>query len=68
MSSETCNLGDGIFSKSHEKSWNFDRSNVQTLTWELNKFYTVKALVSGHPRDGIKMSVTGAGRLREWFS
>ena len=29
---------------------------------------TVKALVSGHPRDGIKMSVTGAGRLREWFS
>ena len=29
---------------------------------------TVEALVSGHPRDGIKMSVTGAGRLREWFS
>ena len=39
MSSETCNLGGGIFSKSHGKSWNFDRSNVQTLTWELNKFY-----------------------------
>ena len=30
--------------------------------------YTVEALVSGHPRDAIKMSVTGAGRLREWFS
>ena len=29
---------------------------------------TVEALVSGHPRDAIKMSVTGAGRLREWFS
>ena len=30
--------------------------------------YTVEALVSGHPRDAIKMSVTGAGRLQEWFS
>ena len=29
---------------------------------------TVEALVSGHPPDAIKMSVTGAGRLREWFS
>ena len=29
---------------------------------------TVEALVSGHPRDAIKVSVTGAGRLREWFS
>ena len=29
---------------------------------------TVEALESGHPRDAIKMSVTGAGRLREWFS
>ena len=30
--------------------------------------YTVEALVSGHPRDAKKVSVTGAGRLREWFS
>ena len=29
---------------------------------------TVEALVSGHPTDAIKMSVTGAGRLRKWFS
>ena len=31
---------------------------------------TVEALESGHPRptDAIKMSVTGAGRLRKWFS
>ena len=29
---------------------------------------TVEALVSGHPRDAKKVSVTGAGRLREWFS
>ena len=29
---------------------------------------TVKALVSGHPRDAKKVSATGAGRLREWFS
>ena len=27
--------------------------------------YTVEALVSGHPRDAKKLSVTGAGRLRE---
>ena len=25
---------------------------------------TVEALVSGHPRDAMKVSVTGAGRLR----
>ncbi len=29
---------------------------------------TVEALVSGHPRDVKKVSVTGVGRLREWFS
>ncbi len=29
---------------------------------------TVEALVSGHPREAKKVSVTGAGRLREWFS
>ena len=29
---------------------------------------TVEALVSGHPWDTEKVSVTGAGRLREWFS
>ena len=29
---------------------------------------TVEALVSGHPRNVKKVSVTGAGRLREWFS
>ena len=29
---------------------------------------TVEALLSGHPRDAIKMSVTGTGRLREWSS
>ena len=28
-------------------------------------FNTVEALVSGHPRDAKKVSVTGAGRLRE---
>ena len=28
---------------------------------------TVEALVSGHPRDAKKVSVTAAGRLREWF-
>ena len=28
-------------------------------------FDTVEALVSGHPRDAKKVSVTGAGRLRE---
>ena len=38
------------------------------LKFSFMKSNTVKALVSGHPRDGIKMSVTGAGRLREWFS
>ena len=27
--------------------------------------YTVEALVSGHPRGAKKVSVTGAGRLRE---
>ena len=32
------------------------------------KTYTVEALVSGDPRDGKKVSVTGADRLREWFS
>ena len=31
----------------------------------VNKYDTVEALVSGHPRDVIKMSVTGAGCLRE---
>ena len=36
---------------------------------ETSRFYaTVEALVSRHPRDAIKMSVTGAGRLRESFS
>ncbi len=29
---------------------------------------TVKALLSGHPRDAKKVSATGADRLREWFS
>ena len=29
---------------------------------------TVEALVSGYTRDAKKMSVTGAGRLRERFS
>ncbi len=29
---------------------------------------TVEVLVSGHPQDVKKVSVTGAGRLREWFS
>ena len=33
-----------------------------------DNLYTVEALVSGHPRDAKKVSVTGAGRLREWFS
>ena len=51
-----------------------ERTNHETTGPPLNyiKIHqgmnTVKALVSGHPRDGIKMSVTGAGRLREWFS
>ena len=30
--------------------------------------FAVEALVSGHPRDAIKMSVTGAGCLQEWLS
>ena len=38
-----------------------DRSNVKQTSVDA-------ALVSGHPRDAKKMSVTGAGRLREWFS
>ena len=29
---------------------------------------TVEVLVSGHPRNEIKISVTGASRLLEWFS
>ena len=29
---------------------------------------TVEALISGHPRDAKKVSVTGAECLREWFS
>ena len=47
------------------------KTTVCFLMFTSNDTYrlaTVKALVSGHPRDGIKMSVTGAGRLREWFS
>ena len=42
-------------------------ANFQVLVIP-SKLTTVEALVSGHPRDGIKMSLTGAGRLREWFS
>ena len=46
----------------------FERSkNLPKCLSLIVTFYTVEALVSGHPRDGIKMSVTGAGRLREWF-
>ena len=33
-----------------------------------SSWVTVEALVSGHPRDAKKVSVTGVGRLREWFS
>ena len=29
---------------------------------------TVEGLVRGLPRDAKKVSVTGAGRSREWFS
>ncbi len=29
---------------------------------------TVEALISGHPRDAEKVSISGAGRLPEWFS
>ena len=29
------------------------------------KFYIVEALVCGHPREAIKVSVIGAGRLRK---
>ena len=38
-----------------------DRSTVKQTSVDA-------ALVSGHPRDAKKMSVTGAGRLREWCS
>ena len=39
------------------------KSVIEELTTEINTVtgYTVEALVSGHPRDAIKMSVTGAG-------
>ena len=38
-----------------------------SLLWT-SEISTVEALVSGHPQDAKKVSVTGAGRLREWFS
>ena len=34
----------------------------------LKNVTTLEALVRGNPRDAMKMSVIGAGRLREWFS
>ena len=46
----------------------WEKMQEHFLEEEFDLRNTVKALVSGHPRDGIKMSVTGAGRLREWFS
>ena len=33
-----------------------------------DNLYTVEALVSGNPRDAKKVSITGAGHVREWFS
>ena len=39
----------------------------ESLSWPKLIFCTVEALVSGHPRNAKKVSVTGAGRLREWF-
>ena len=29
---------------------------------------TLEALISEHPQDAKKVSITGAGRLRQWFS
>ena len=37
-------------------------------SYHILKSITVEALVSEHPRDAKKVSVTGAGRLRERFS
>ena len=61
--------------KSGRDIFSFDKISPSLETTEKKileaKFdATVEALVSGHPRDAIKMSpgVTGAGRLREWFS
>ena len=39
--------------------------SVEKSLIKCNCFNTVGALVSGHPRDAKKVSVTGAGRLGE---
>ncbi len=61
----------------HDRCYNHSGKCIETLGLNVLKkplyyYYillsTVEALVSGHPRDGKKVSVTGAGRLREWFS
>ncbi len=45
----------------HKRNW-------VKIPGKLSFCYTVEALVSGHPRDAKKVSVTGAGRLPEWLS
>ncbi len=51
--------------QAEENSYPVARVLVENKT---EKIDTVEALVSGHPRDAKKVSVTGAGRLPEWFS
>ena len=46
-------------------SWSVSRLVIDSNN---NDDDTVEALVGGHLRDAKKVSVTGAGRLREWFS
>ena len=67
-----------VYSAPSSKEWpryifSFDKillslETTEKKTREAKFDATVEALVSGHPRDAIKMSVTGAGRIREWFS
>ena len=48
------NLGHG---KSQGKSWNFERSSVPTLAWELNKFYTHVMLRYAEEQQGTLANV-----------
>ena len=39
--------------------------SLRNLNFKKNRNNTMEALVSGHPREVKKVSITGAGRLRE---
>ena len=39
--------------------------SLRNLNFKMNRNNTVEALVSGHPRGVQKVSITGAGGLRE---